>query len=226
MREQVKDMESFQFKECVNIIKSTGKRAKNIRELRDILSTISEGSIFHHTYHYFLRRPILEYNNDFAHWAGESLEERALSEYFSNVDPFLFKEISKLREALLKVTDDYLKEFPEPRETAPGSEFYFNEAVTLLFPVGLRVNNLAEFLIAIKYIDLPSLYYHFYEARIRLGSGADDFSRWIGSALGKADLAEKIRTIDPLMHTLEGMREHLLELVDNEVRKDMEVFSS
>jgi hypothetical protein len=219
-------MEPFQFKECVNIIKSTGRRAKNLRELRDILSTIGEGSIFHHTYHYFLRRPILEYNNDFAHWAGESLEERALSEYFSNVDPFLFKEISKLREALLKVIDDYLKEFPEPRETAPGSEFYFNEAVTLLFPVGLRVNNLAEFLIAIKYIDLPSLYYHFYEARIRLGSGADDISRWVGSALGKADLAEKIRTIDPLMHTLEGMREHLLELVDNEVRKDMEVFSS
>jgi hypothetical protein len=219
-------MESFQFKECVTILKSTGKKAKNLHELRDILSTIAEGSIFHHTFHYFLRRPILEYNNDFAHWAGESLGERALSEYFSNVDPFLFNEISKLRKAILKVIDDYLKQFPEPREAMPGSEFYFNEAVTLLFPAGLRANNLAEFLIAIKYIDPPSLYYHFYEARIRLGSGVDDFSRWVGSALGKKDLAAKIKTIDPLMHTLEGIREHLVELVDEEVRKDMEVFSS
>ena len=226
MGERVKDKEPFQFKECVNIIRSTGKRAKNLRELRDILFTIGEGSIFHHTYHYFLRRPILEYNNDFAHWAGESLEERALSEYFSNVDPFLFKETGELREALLKVIDDYLKQFPEPREAMPGSEFYFNEAVTIRFPVGLRVNNLAEFLIAIKYIDPPSLYYHFYEVRTRLGSGVDDFSRWVGSALGKEDLAAKIRAIDPLMHTLEGVREHLVELVDKEVRKDMEVFSS
>jgi hypothetical protein len=44
--------------------------------------------------------------------------------------------------------------------------------------------------------------------------------------LGKEALAAKIRAIDPLMHTLEGVREHLVELVDKEVRKDMEVFSS
>ncbi len=93
----------------------------------------------------------------------------------------------------------------------------------LLFPTGLRVHNLAEFLIAIKYIDLPSIYYHFYEARVRLGGGVDDFSKWIEDALGKNGLAAKMRTIDLLMHTLEGVRGHLVDLVDEEVRKDMEV---
>ena len=215
--------EPFEFKQCISLIKSTGKKAKDLRELREIMAFISDESLFHHTYQYFLQRRILEYNNDFAHWAGESLEERTLSEYFSNIDPFSFKEMNDLRKALLEVIDNYLKQFPEPREAMPGNEFYFNEAVILIFPAGLRANNLAEFLIAIKYIDPPSIYYHFYEARVRLGSGIDDFSKWVEEALGRRDLALRIRNIDPLMHTLDGIRGHLAEAVEEEVKKDMEV---
>jgi len=89
--------------------------------------------------------------------------------------------------------------------------------------VGLRAKNLAEFLTAIKYVETGSVYYHFYEARIRLGGGIDDFSRWIEDAFGKRELAERIRAIDPFMHNLEGIREHITEAVEEEVRKDMEV---
>ena len=213
----------FEFKQCISLIESTGKKAKTLRELRDLIAIISVESLCHHTYQYYLRRQILEYNNDFAHWAGESLEERTLSEYFSNIDPFLFKDVNDLRKALLKVIDNYLEQFPEPREAMAGDEFCFKEAIILVFPAGLRANNLAEFLIAIKYIDPPSLYYHFYEARVRLGSRIDDFSKWVEDALERKDLAAKIRNIDPLMHTLEGIREHLAEIVEEEVRKDMEV---
>jgi len=216
-------MDPFEFRECISIMKSTGKKAKTLRELRDLIAMISDESLYHHTYQYYLKRQILEYSNDFAHWAGDSLEERALSEYFSNIDPFLFKEMDGLRKALLEVIDDYLQRFPEPREAMAGNEFYFKEAIILLFPAGLKANNLAEFLIGIKYIDLPSIFYHFYEARVRLGSGIDDFSKWVEDALGRKDLAAKIRTIDPLMHTLEGIREHLAEMLEEEVRKDMEV---
>ncbi len=213
----------FEFKQCISLIESTGKKAKTLRELKDLITIISDESIYHHTYQYYLKRQILQYNNDFAHWAGESLEESVLSEYFSNIDPFLFKNIADLREALLKVIDNYLERFPEPRETLPGDEFYFKEAIILLFPAGLRANNLAEFLIAIKYIDPPSIYYHFYEARMRLGSGTDDFSKWVEEVLGRKNLATRIRNIDPLMHTLSGIREHLTEVVEEEVKKDMEV---
>jgi len=216
-------MGSFEFRECISIMKSTGRKAKTLRELRDLIAIISGESLYHHTYQYHSKRQILEYNNDFAHWAGESLEERVLSEYFSNIDPFLFKDIEELRKALLKVIDDYLQRFPEPREAIPGNEFWFKEAIILLFPAGLKANNLAEFFIAVKYIDLPSIYYHFYEARVRLGSGIDDFSRWIEEALGRKDLAAKIRSVDLLMHTLEGIREHLVEMLEAEVRKEMEV---
>jgi hypothetical protein len=107
-------------------MESTGKKAKTLRELRDLIAIISVESIYHHTYQYYLKRQFLEYSNDFAHWAGESLEERTLSEYFSNIDPFLFKDVNDLRKALLKVIDNYLEQFPEPREAVVGDEFYFN----------------------------------------------------------------------------------------------------
>lgn len=215
----------FEFKECISLVKSTGKKAKTLRELRDLIALVGDESIYYHTYQYYLRRQILEYNNDFANWAGEYLEERALSEYFSNVDAFTFKDVADLRNALLKVIDDYLERFPEPREVMPGNEFYFNEAIILIFPAGLRASNLAELLIAVKYIDAPSVYYHFYEAMMRLRTGVDDFSKWVEEGLGRKDLATKIRSIDPLMHTLDGIREHVALLVEEEVKKDMEVMT-
>ncbi|MEW6600587.1 MAG: DUF5752 family protein, partial [Nitrospirota bacterium] len=216
-------LKSFEFKQCVSIPKSTGRKARTLRELREAIAAVSDESIFHHTYQYFLKGHILEYTNDFAHWAGESLEERALSEHLSSIDPYDFSSIAELRKSLLSTIDRYLEVFPEPREAMPGGEFYFNQTVTLTFPVGIGVVNLAEFLIAIKYIDAACIYYHFYEARIRLGSGVDDFSAWIQNVLLKKDLADRVRAIDPFMHSVEGIREHIIEVVEEAVKKDMEV---
>jgi len=211
----------FEFKQYTSILKSTGKRAKSLRELREGIAVVSKEAIFHHTYQYFLKAHILEYTNDFAQWAGESIEERALSERLSNIDPYAFKDIDDLRKVLLNVIDDYLKNFLEPRDAVSGNEFYFNEAVTFIFPAGIRVKNLAEFLMAIKYIDASSIYYHFYESRRRLG-GIDDFSKWFENELGKKELSEKIRLIDPFMHSIEKIREHISELLESEVKNDME----
>ncbi len=216
-------IEPFEFRQCVSILVSTGKKAKDLHELRNMIATISDESIFHHTYQYFLKGHILEYTNDFAHWAGESLEERALAEHLSNIDPYEFKDIKDLREKIILVIDEYLKNFPEPRMAASGDEFFFNETITIVFPVGIRAKNLAEFLAAIKFIDTGCIYYHFYEARMRLGGGIDDFSRWIEDAFEKKELANKIRGIDPFMHNIEEIRGHLLEAVEEEVRKDMEI---
>jgi hypothetical protein len=216
-------IEPFEFRQCLSILKSTGKKARNLQELKNIIAVISDECIFHHTYQYFIKGHILEYTNDFAHWAGESLEERALSEYLSNIDPYDFAGITDLRNELMKVIDDHLALFPSPREAMPGDEFYFNETVTLIFPVGLRAKNLAEFMTAMKFIDSVSIYYHFYEARIRLGRGIDDFSMWIEDSLGKKELAGRIRSIDPFMHTIEEIRGHIVDVVEEEVKKDMEV---
>lgn len=216
-------MTSFEFRQSAILLKSTGRKAGGLRELREGIASVSDGSIFHHIYQYFIKGHIREYTNDFAHWTGESLEERALAEQLSNIDPYDFQSIELLRKRLLEVIDDYFRRFPGPRLAMPGDEFYFNETVGLVYPAGVQVKNLAEFLMAIKYVDPASLYYHFYESRIRLGSALNDFSAWIDATLGKNDLARRIQSVDPFMHDIEGIREHIVEAVEDEVRKDIEI---
>jgi hypothetical protein len=217
-----KPIPPFDFQQAISIRKSTGKKAKNLRELRDTIAKISEESIFHHTFQYFLKGHFLEYTNDFGQWAGESLEETILSEHLSNIDPYSFKSINEVRGELLRVIDLYLRNFPEPREVVTGDEFYFNESVALVFPEGVRARNLAEFLMAIKYVDTGCIYFHFYEARSRIGGEMDDFSMWFEEALGKRELAERIRSIDPFMHTIEGIRDIISALVEAELKREME----
>lgn len=219
----VSETRPFEFKQCIAILKTTGEKAATIKELRDGISEVSDESIFHHVYQYFLKGHIMEYTNDFAQWIAHFLEERALAEQLSNMDPYMFKSISDVRKELLRIIDTFLKSFPEPRPVLPGNEFYFSEALTIVFPCGVKAKNLAEFFVAIKNVDAESIYYHFYEARMRLGGGVDDFSRWIEESLGRKSLAERIRNIDPFMHNLEGIREQIAEFVYEDLELEMEV---
>jgi hypothetical protein len=212
----------FEFKQCVSLLKATGKKARDLRELRETIAAAPDRSLAHHTYQYFLKGHILEYTNDFAHWAGQSLEESALAERLSSIDPYDFSTVENLRRELLRAIDDYLAAFPEPRPAMEGDEFFFNETVMLVFPAGVRARNLAEFLMAMKHVEESSLYYHFYDARVRLGNRVDDFSQWFDDGLEKPALAQRIRAIDPFMHNLSEIREQIIEAVEDEVTRDME----
>ncbi len=214
---------TFEFRQCTSILKSTGRKARNLNELRNVTVVISDNCIFHHMYQYFLKGHIQEYTNDFAHWAGENIEERALSEQLSSIDPYAFSSIGEVRNELVRVIDAYIEKFPEPREALPGDEFYFTETITLIYHSAIKVKNLAEFLMAIKYIDIGSIYYHFYEARTRLGGDTDDFSKWFDESLGKPELGEKTMAIDPFMHNMDGIRGHIIDMLEEEVQKDMGV---
>lgn len=215
-------MKPFVFKQCTNILKSAQRRAGTIRELLHGIKEVSDASIFHHTYKYFLKEHILEYTNDFSQWVGESLEEHTLAEHLSSVDPYDFSSVPALREELVRVIDDYLAHFPEPRPAMKGNEFYFNESVTMVFPTAVAAHNLAEFLQALKYVDSSSIYYHFYEGRIHGVYGPDDFSLWLQEALNEKELAEKLTHIDPFMYDIGGMRKLIVQIVEEKVQKDME----
>jgi hypothetical protein len=214
---------SFEFRDIANIPRSTGQKAADLHQLRGLLAEVSDQCIFHHTYRYFAKGHILEYTNDFAQWAGKDLEEGMLAEHLSIIDPYSFASIAELRNELLRVIDFYTAAFPGTRPALPGNEFYFMESVTFVFPASLRVQNLAEFLMALKYVDISSIYYHFYEARVRLGEQVDDFSKWIDEVAGASQLAADIRAIDPFMHNLEGIRDLLFGMIEQTLREEMEV---
>lgn len=212
----------FEFRQNVSILRATGGTARDLRELRQGIASVPDEAIYHHTYQYFQKGLIREYTNDFAQWAGESLEERALAEQLSNIDPYEFRSVAELRGRILAVIDAYLESFPEPRSARKKDEFHFADSVTISYPLGIKARNLAELLMGIKYVDEHSLYHHFYEARVRLDQRSDDFSTWIETALGKRALAAAIRGLDPFMHSIEGIRTYLLELIDQEVQRDMQ----
>ncbi|UCH81229.1 MAG: hypothetical protein JSW20_01110 [Nitrospiraceae bacterium] len=213
----------FEFKQCVSIVKATGQQAKNLKELRKLIASVGDESILHHTHQYFIKGHMLDYTNDFSQWAGEYLEERALAERLTSIDPYTLKSITAVRKELIREIDAFLDAFPEPRDVTSGNEFYFNETINLVFPVGVKTKNLAEFLVALEHVDSGSIYYHFYDSRIRLGEGAvDDFSRWIEHTLGRKNLADSIRAIDPFMHSIESIRSHIKNVVEEYVRADME----
>jgi hypothetical protein len=214
---------SFEFRDIAYIPRSTGQKAEDLRLLRELLAGVGDECIFHHTYRYFAKGHILQYTNDFAQWAGKDLEEGLLAEHLSIIDPYSFASVAELRRELLQVIDSYISTYPLPRPAMPGNEFYFMESATFVFPAGIRVQNLAEFLMALKYVDVSSIYYHFYEARVRLVEPVDDFSKWIEEVLGNRPLAAEIRAIDPFMHNLEGIRELLLEMIERNLRAEMEV---
>jgi hypothetical protein len=50
----------------------------------------------------------------------------------------------------------------------------------------------------------------------------DDFSRWIEHTLFRKNLADRIRDIDPFMYSIERIRAHIKDIIEEYVRADME----
>jgi len=220
----MEEVEIFKFKQCINILKASGRKAGNLRKLRDAIAEVSENSIYHHTCQYFLREHSTEYTNDFARWIRETLKENILAERLSSIDPYALKSTVEVRLEILRHIDDYLTAFPHSKQALPGDEFYFNEAITVVSPSGIEAKNLAEFLLAVRYVDVESIYYHFYDARLRLGEGVDDFSKWIEITSGDKTLVGRLRSIDIFMHNLESARGMIEAIVEEAVKREMEKF--
>ncbi|RME65443.1 MAG: hypothetical protein D6778_06315 [Nitrospirae bacterium] len=219
-KKQQPSVEPFEFRASIRIVRFTGYRARDLKQLLDGIKNVSEDSIYHHTIEYFLKGHPIYFTNDFAQWVGDALEESALAEKLSNIDPYRYKRIDEIRKSFLNAIKDYLDEFPEPRPARAGEEFSFNESFSVVYPVGLKVQNLAEMLFALKVVEDRSIFYHFYEARRRL-DGVDDFSMWIEYSLKKKELADQLRAIDPFMHDLEGIRQRIIETIERYLWKEM-----
>jgi hypothetical protein len=64
---------------------------------------------------------------------------------------------------------------------------------------------------------MDSIYFHIFEARLRLERQSNDFSGWIETAIGDKLLAEKISRLDPYTHTLEDLRRTIIGLIERRI---------
>ena len=87
------------------------------------------------------------------------------------------------------------------------------EASTVVIRSEIAARNLQEFCQGLNNVGLDSTYYHFFEARWRLGRPIDDFSYWIETNFGLPKLVAAIRDMDIYFYNLKEIRNTLLGLI-------------
>lgn len=214
-----KAKEPFHFYSRLHLTELTGLRAKNLRELCNILKEVPESVVYFHTHNYLEQHFYLvpEPANDFATWISESLGDEALGERLASIDATSFSSLNELRVRLVEIIEEYLGHNGHDREVIKGDEFPFLKSVSLIFPVPYIAHDLRELVEALRKISLGSLYFHVFEAKLRLAKGRNDFSAWMEDNLEEPDLAAQISRINPYTYTLEGLRLELIRLIEKKI---------
>jgi len=206
----------FWFRECFLMPMPLGKKAINLRELLQLLREVDESVLYYHLLQSRLAvtQVVVEYPNDFAFWAATSLQDSKLAEKLSSFDPFEYDQLGQVREAILDILEEYLWGLPSIPWARPGLEFHFCKASMVVIRSEFPASTLKEFCQGLGKLGLDSVYYHFFEARRRLGMRhIDDFSYWMETNFGLPKLVEAIRDIDGYFYTLKEIRDTLLGLI-------------
>ncbi|MEW6557350.1 MAG: DUF5752 family protein [Elusimicrobiota bacterium] len=206
----------FHFYTRLNLTELLGKKATNLAELLERLKTVPGSSIYYHTHRFLQQHHFLspEPPNDFAYWVSNVLQEDELGEQLAAVDIIQFKKIAELRERFVAIIEKHINKKNTLHEISVGDEFHFMKSVTFIIPTQYTANNLTEFLQAVKKISIHSIYYHMFEARLRLGKGTNDFSNWLETELNETELAKLISELDPYTQTLESLRQKIICMIE------------
>lgn len=218
-----KAKEPFVFYTRLHLSELTGRKASNLKQLVDIIRTMPESSIYHHTHRFLQQHQYLspEPPNDFAYWAATVLGEGELGEKLASIDTVQFTTIHELRNKIISTIETYLKSNPDAgkRLIHKEGEFHFMKSVSFILPTQYTAADLTEFIEILKKIDADSIYFHIFEARLRLGKKTNDFSNWIETSLGNKELADKILKLDPYTYTLEDLRKTIIRIVEKSLNK-------
>lgn len=223
MPDLVTEKEPFKFNTRLNLSELTGIKASTISQLLECIKKVPDSCIYHHTHRFLLQHQYLspEPPNDFAYWVSEVLGEDELGEKLASIDTMQYSSITALRERIITAIDGYLKNNPlaEKKFARREEEFYFINSISFILKTNYTADNLKEFLDIFKKITLDSIYFHMFEARIRLGKKTNDFSNWIETSMGDKKLADKISSLDPYTRTLEDLRNTIIKLIEKEIKE-------
>lgn len=195
-----------------------GKKAATLPELTDGIRTVPLSSIYHHTHRFLQQHHFLspEPPNDFAYWVTNMLNEEVAGEMLASIDVMQFFKLSDLRRRFLELLEDYLKKAKHKvsGRCPEGEEFHFMSSRIFVVSTGYVASDVAQFREILRTVSIHAIYFHMFEAKLRLEKGDNDFSLWLRSA-GREKEAEQISRLDPYTFTLEGLRERLLKIVSN-----------
>ena len=206
--------EGFAFYTERRLVALTGLRASNLGGLLRGLKHVPGSSIFYHTHHMYLSHHFETpaFSNDFALWTSEALQEERLGEQLSAIDLLSFTSIRELREAVISTIEKSIGEDGRrKRECPPDDEFHFCRSKSFIMPTGIAAADPAEFFRVLPGVSNISLFFHFFEARLRLERPTNDFSQWL-AWLGEPGLAKAIDALDPYSVTLDELKREIIQL--------------
>jgi len=221
MVDQVK--EPFVFCTRLYLPELTGLKASTIGQLLELIKQVPNSCIYHHTHRFLLQHQFLspEPPNDFAYWVTAILGEDELGEKLSSIDTIQYPNIHELREAIARTIQNYTNKDPSSaaRYSRRGGEFHFIKSVSFIFSTNYVARDLNEFLDILKNISIESIYFHIFDARLRLERGVNDFSRWFENSVGDKYLADRVSKLDPYTYTLEELRKTIIKLIEKRMPK-------
>ncbi|HQP91456.1 MAG TPA: DUF5752 family protein [Candidatus Omnitrophota bacterium] len=221
MPELNKAQQPFTFFTRLHLSELTGLKAHTLEELIGLIKTVSGSCIYHHTHRILQQHLYLspEPPNDFAYWVSEILGEDELGERLASIDIIQFSDIRSLRDTIINIIELYMKENPSSRLkfSSPEKEFYFIKSVSFILATKHVANDLSEFVEELKKVTIDSVYFHIFEAKLRLGKTTNDFSNWIETSIGDKYLADMISRIDPYTHSLEDLRKLIIGFVSKRI---------
>ena len=222
MPEPIKAEQPFRLFTRLHLSELTGVKAANINELLELIKVVSGSSIYHHTHRFLQQHQYLspEPPNDFAYWVSNVLGEPELGERLASIDIIQFTTIRSLREKIVDVIEKYLQRNPtaQTKFVSKGAEFHFIKSISFIFPTDYYAHDLKELAEILKKITIDSIYYHIFEARLRLEKGSNDFSFWIEKYFGDKKLADKISRLDPYTYTMEDLRKTLVKIIEKNIK--------
>lgn len=199
----------------------TGLRATTLGQMLALIKQVPGSCIYHHTHRFLQQHQYLspEPPNDFAFWVTDILGEDELGEKLVSIDTMRYSTIHDLREKIISTIQDYLDDHPlaKLKFSGAGDEFHFIKSVSFVLPTDHLVYDSKEFIEVLQKITIDSIYFHVFEARLRLEKPANDFSYWIENSLGDKVLADKISQFDPYTRTLEDLRNTLIQIIQKRV---------
>ncbi|MFA6282369.1 MAG: DUF5752 family protein [Candidatus Omnitrophota bacterium] len=217
MKELVRAKQPFQFQTRLHLSELTGLRASNLNQLLELIKNVSGSCIYHHTHRFLQQHQYLspEPPNDFAYWVIEVLGEDELGEKLVSIDTIQFVAIHDLRNAIISVIEEHLENnhLSKLKFASEGEEFHFIKSISFVLPTNYFAYDLKEFSDILEKVTIDSIYFHIFEARLRLERQTNDFSNWIETSLGNKELARRISRLDPYTRTLEDLRKTLIEMV-------------
>jgi hypothetical protein len=216
--------EAFHFVGCAELQQTLGDRADDEKRLLELLERVPPDSVYYHTHSYFLRRRYIPtpYTNDFADWAALEVRDQVLAEKLAVVDPYEFEGLEPLRDELISIIDEHLSGVTIVPRVVFGEPFYFKQSRIVPIDTGLVVSSLKEFRDALAEVDVSAIYFHLFEARMRLNHKEGDFSVWCRDALQWPALAAGLATVNPYLGSLERVRSRLLIVLDKFLSKQEE----